>query len=372
MWDYFIKLDDKTVKCKLCSKEYTYHSSTTMMSSHIASKHPQPSSSQSTMEDFTMEPRHCDDLRAEKITELIVRLITEDIMPISVVEWNDFRELMAFIEPEYTVPCRQTITTRMEGRYREIAAALRKILCKAKKVALTTDAWTGLTTESYVTITAHYFEDWTVKSAILQTRAMPERHTAENMATVLQAAVDSWGIANKVDVLVHDNATNIVSANSRYLAWESHRCFAHTLQLAINDGFNEVGAITSAVGAAARLVSHFHHSTVATQALKKKQQDQNLPDHRLIQHVKTRWNSTYDMFERVLEQRWAITAVLSDREVTKLSEARTLEPVDANWHIMEEMLPVLRSLKCATTAVCGEKDVSISTVYPITATLLSR
>ena len=269
------------------------------------------------------------------------------------------------------MPCRQTITTRMEGRYHEIAAALRKILCKAKKVALTTDAWTGLTTESYATITAHYFESWTVKSAILQTRAMPERHTAENMANVLQAAVESWGIADKVDVCVHDNATNIVLANSRYLEWESHRCFAHTLQLAIDDGF-KVGAITSAVWAAARLVSHFHHSTAATQALKMKQQDQNLPDHRLIQHVKTRWNSIYDMFERLLEQRWAITAVLSDREVTKLSDARTLEPVDTNWHIMEEMLPVLKSLKGATTAVCGEKDVWISTVYPITATLLSR
>jgi len=320
---------------------------------------------------FTVNPRRCDDLRAEKITALTAKMIAEDILPIQFIEGKGFRELMALLEPEYTVPCRQTMTKRLEGMYSETAATLRKILSQANKVALTTDAWTGLTTESYVTITAHYFEGWDVKSAVLQTRAMPERHTAENMANVLQAAVESWGIADKVDVCVHDNATNIVLANSQYTKWESHRCFAHTLQLAINDGFKLV-AISSAVGAAARLVSHFHHSTVATVALKRKQHDQNLPDHRLIQHVKTRWNSIYDMFERLLEQRWAVAAVLSDREVTKLSDARTLELADANWHVMEELLPVLHSLKIATTKVSGEKEVSISVVYPITATLLSR
>ncbi|KAL3048788.1 hypothetical protein OYC64_008294 [Pagothenia borchgrevinki] len=39
---------------------------------------------------------------------------------------------------------------------------------------------------------------------------------------------------------------------------------------------------------------------------------------------------------------------------------------------MEEMLPVLRSLKCATTALCGESGVSSSMIYPVTATLLTK
>lgn len=39
---------------------------------------------------------------------------------------------------------------------------------------------------------------------------------------------------------------------------------------------------------------------------------------------------------------------------------------------MEELIPVLHSLKCATTALCGESGVSISMVYPVTATLISK
>ena len=40
----------------------------------------------------------------------------------------------------------------------------------------------------------------------------------------------------------------------------------------------------------------------------------------LMQDVNTRWNSTYYMIEHLVEQRWHITAVLSDHTVTKASD----------------------------------------------------
>uniref|UniRef100_H3AF17 HAT C-terminal dimerisation domain-containing protein n=1 Tax=Latimeria chalumnae TaxID=7897 RepID=H3AF17_LATCH len=243
-------------------------------------------------------------------------------------------------------------------------------LAIAEKVAITTDLWTALNTESYVTITCHFIRRWKMESVVLQTRAMPERHTAENLADMLNTAAETWNLKGKITACVHDNASNIVLANTVLLEWELNPCFAHNLQLAINDGF-KVSSINCMVGAASRLISHFHCSTVATQALKLKQQ-QNLPQHHLMQYCKMQWNSINDMFERLQEQRWAIAAVLSDRSFTKLAEARTLELTDDNWQIIEELLPVLRSLKCATTALCGKSEVLISMVYPITTTLLSK
>ena len=199
---------------------------------------------------------------------------------------------------------------------------------------------------------------------------MSERHTAGNLSIVLTNATDQWGLAGKVSACVHDNASNMVLANTG-LEWDSQPCFAHTLQLAINDGF-KLNQINHVVSSGNRLVSHFHHSTVATESLKQKQQQQNLPEHKLVQFCRTRWNSIHDMFERLLEQRWAVSAVLSDRTVTQLSDTRTLEQTDDSWTVMEELLPVLHSLKCATTALCGESGVSISMIYPVTATLLSK
>lgn len=196
---------------------------------------------------------------------------------------------------------------------------------------------------------------------------MPERHTAENLANVLSTATDDWGLCGKITACVHDNASNMVLANTEWSEWDSQPCFAHTLQLATNDGF-KLQPINHATASASRLVSHFHHSTTATQALKQKQKLQNVPDHKLVQYCRTRWNSIHDMLERLLEQRWAISAVLSDRAFTKLSDTRTLELTDDSWGDMEELLPVLHSLEFATTAFCGESGVSISMVYPVTAT----
>ena len=70
---------------------------------------------------------------------------------------------------QITVPCRQTMTVRLEKMYSEATASLREILSLTEKVAITTGAWTALTTEAYAygTETFHVFTDWVVQSAIL-------------------------------------------------------------------------------------------------------------------------------------------------------------------------------------------------------------
>ncbi|XP_053571595.1 E3 SUMO-protein ligase ZBED1-like [Bombina bombina] len=304
------------------------------------------------------------------MSTLIANMVAKDMLPLSFVEGEGFWELIKYVEPKYTVPARKTITTRLEKMHVDSASSVRNTLAKVETAALTTDAWTALTTESYVTITCHFIKDGKMKSVVLQTRAMPERHTAENLANVLNTAVDHWDLRGKITACVHDNASNIVLANSA-LEWESNPCFAHTLQLAVNNGI-KLGVIQHVVGAASRLVSHFHHSTTATQALKMKQKQQSLPEHCLVQYCRTRWNSIYDMFKRLLELRWAVVAVLSDRVYTMLTDTRTLDLADDSWVAIEELPPVLSSLKCATTALCRESEVSISMIYPVTATLLSK
>ncbi|KAJ8342717.1 hypothetical protein SKAU_G00326450 [Synaphobranchus kaupii] len=275
---------------------------------------------------------------------------------------------MECVEPDYKVPSRKTVTARMESEYEKMATELKWKMQRAENIAITSDGWTALTTESYLTITCHFVAEGKMVSAVLQTRAMEERHTAENLAEHLKAATQEWGLLGKVIACVHDNATNIVVANHRLLEWESVPCFAHTLQLAINDGFKAT-AISRLIGTCARLVGHFHHSTVATVALRKKQEQQELPRHKLIQPCNTRWNSVNDMLERLHEQRWAVTAVLSDRTVTKLGDAKTLELTDDNWKIIENLLPVLNSLKTFAMQFPGDKvwyyESDIKTVIPV-------
>ncbi|XP_077086297.1 E3 SUMO-protein ligase ZBED1-like [Siphateles boraxobius] len=360
VWDHFNRKGEDEVTCKICCAVLKYSSSTSTMQYHLRSKHQQASSDEG-----------CDARRSEEITQRICSMVVKDTLPISVVCGEGFQELLGYIEPNYEIPSRCTITRRIEARFEERKKSLKSQLESTKCVALTTDCWTALTTESYITITCHYIdEDWQVNSAVLLTQSMPSRHTAENLAAKLIDAVETWGLNGKVSACVHDNARNIVAANSpKRVNWESVPCFAHTLQLAVNDGFNVF--VHRVIVAAGRLVRHFNHSTPACKALEDKQSQMKLPKHQLIQSCKTRWNSVCDMFGRLLEQRWAVTAVLSDRTVTRLQDARTLEIRDEHWQIMEEIAPVLETLKCATTIMSSEKNVSISNIYPITFSLLN-
>lgn len=237
-------------------------------------------------------------------------------------------------------------------------------------VAITTDAWTSTTTDNYITITCHYIKDWTMKSLVLQTRSFVERHTAVNLSQMLKTAVEDWGLRGKVVACVHDNAANIVLANSRqYVPWQSVLCFAHTLQLAVNDGMATV-EIDGVVDACNRLVAHFHRSALATQSLREKQTSLQMPQHRLIQSCKTRWNSACHMFGRLHEQRQAVSAVLADRAITKLKDEQKFALERSQWQIIEDIIPVLEALKCATTALSGEKNISSSVTLPVTHGLL--
>lgn len=65
-------------------------------------------------------------------------------------------------------------------------------------------------------------------------------------------------------------------------------------------------------------------------------------------------------------------AVLSDCSVTKLTDARTLELRDEYWQLMEDVAPVLKALKCATTVMSTETEVSISNTHPIAFSMIHK
>ena len=78
-------------------------------------------------------------------------------------------------------------------------------------------------------------------------------------------------------------------------------CFTHTIQLGVQKAM-DLPEMSKAIGRAKRLVSHFNHSCKSSYVLRCKQQDLKHDKQCLIQCVPTRWNSTYDMIERILKQ----------------------------------------------------------------------
>lgn len=106
------------------------------------------------------------------------------------------------------------------------------------------------------------------------------------------------------------------------------------------------------LGRVRRIVSFCHRTTTVAHILESKQEMLHLPKHTLINDVTTRWNSSYDMLERYIEQRAAVFSALRENALKKNKDIPTLS--DQDVRIAEEVIEVFKPLKTLTTLMSTE------------------
>lgn len=299
-------------------------------------------------------------------------MCARDLRPLSIVNGVGFRNFVHSLDPTYVVPSHTTMKNYTNYYYGSLKQTVATELQSQSSLAFTTDTWTSCATEGYLTLTAHFIDSmWQLRYYVLATIEVKDHHTGENLANEIKCIVEDFGISNTpVSGITTDNAANMVTMTT-HLDWPHIRCFAHTLQLSVKAGL-KIKEISSAAAAARKLVGHFKRSSLASNELKSRQRQLDLPEHSLLQDVPTRWNATYIMFERLIEQRLAIFAVLHNNTITSPSDARILELPDQVWKVIEDLVPVLKPLQVATTTISGTSFPTLSMVYPIVIGLLKN
>ena len=312
--------------------------------------------------------------RATAIHKAVGRYIAADLKPLSTVESKAFKQLIQELDGRYKLPGRTYFSnTVLPELYQETKQSVVECIQQAPVVALTTDGWTSRATQSYITITAHVIDaEWKMHNFVLQTRMIAESHTGMNIAEVLNAAIEEWGVQrdNQPIPIVTDNAANIGTAVQESKLLAPHvGCFAHVLNLACHSAL-KVNTVSRLLGRVRRIVTFFHRSSTAAALLVKKQKLLQLPEHKLIMDVATRWNSAYDMIERYLEQQAAVMAVLTQSDIRR--NARDICTLsDDDITNLEELVTVLKPLSTVTALLCDAGRPTISLVLPLKDRLLS-
>ncbi|XP_046559440.1 E3 SUMO-protein ligase ZBED1-like [Haliotis rubra] len=296
--------------------------------------------------------------------------IARDLRPCSTVENDSFVELLRVLEPKYNVPGRTYFTGKVVPElYKECKMEVENGLRKATAVAITTDGWTSRAPESYITVPCHYISgDWKLVNNVLQTNAIYESHTGANVGEILSDAVKEWKLERSEPVVcVTDNAANMTVA-VKEAGLKHVKCFAHTINLASQKGL-KVDTVFRVLSKVRRIVGFFHRSSTATALLREKQKMLQLPEHKLIQDVCTRWNSSFDMIDRFIEQQPAILAVLMSKQVRKPEKDLGLS--DTELCNAEDLVGILKPMKTITTILCDEKHPTISLIFPLKEKILN-
>ena len=301
--------------------------------------------------------------KRKTIDEAVFKMIVKDMQPISVVEDEGFQSLLHVLNPRYQLPSRKSTMRMLPEAYNKKVGEIKKEISQVSHVALTSDLWTSRTTESYITITCHFLSaTWQLRSLVLETLKFNLNHTAEHIADALLKVAENWDISSKVVAIVTDNASNIVAA-VKITGWTHVPCFAHTLNLVVSEAIKSDENVTDLKKRCKQIVTFFHQSVKVAEKLKEVQCQIKLPEHKLIQEVDTRWNSTFYMFERIVEQHQAITTALC------LSNRNDLCLSAADVKLLEESLSVLQPFEAATREISAEQYVSISKAIPLARSL---
>ncbi|XP_039302645.1 E3 SUMO-protein ligase ZBED1 isoform X3 [Solenopsis invicta] len=296
----------------------------------------------------------------------IALMIAIDLQPYSFVEDSGFLSLIHELDARYKVPCKKTFTEKIiPGIFEEASIKLKNILINIDWLSLTTDLWTSINSESYITLTCHFLYENELKSCVLDTSVMMGQHTAKDIACHIQTILDHWTITkNKIVCITTDNGSDVKAACT-ILQIRNLPCYAHTLNLVIKDAIKENKDFDAIVKKCSDIVTFFKRSNKAMKVLNNEQVTLGrkvplkvLKD--VLKDVETRWNSTYIMLDRLIEIGDALTIALS-----KSAKAPSiLMPEEKD--VITEALLVLKPFKDITEKMSGDKYVTASLIIPMT------
>lgn len=130
-------------------------------------------------------------------------------------------------------------------------------------------------------------------------------------------------------------------------------CFAHTLNLIVKKSLHKIYDIRVVREKSRRLITYFKLSSATKDKLTELKSILGLSCHKQKLEVETRWNSTYEMFQRLHELRSAIVLVISNLKIhfEKL--------IDVVREVIGKMMPMLKPFLLAMAEMSAEKTVTV-------------
>ncbi|KAJ4932818.1 hypothetical protein JOQ06_029660, partial [Pogonophryne albipinna] len=128
--------------------------------------------------------------------------------PFATVDSKGFREMCKALNPKYSPPSRSYLSDTLIPTWYGIEKA--NVISEIKdepKLAITSDGWTSLSQDHYLTVTVHYTIQGILKQKVLHTRAVYKSQTGEVVAEEISDILKDFVIEpSKIVAVTVDNA----------------------------------------------------------------------------------------------------------------------------------------------------------------------
>jgi hypothetical protein len=340
IWNYFSWNRDNTgIICNICEKPYSSSTGVSTIKGHFAKYHKNEWEQIELQNILPIKPFELygikDENKIAAISSILLRWIICYQLPFSIVEDDDFKTLIAALNPLYKLPSRQTISIKIQSIYEKQCESIKEYFKNHNsKVSLTTDVWTACTNQAYMSITLHWIDnEWKMHRILLDLIPLHERHTGTILANTIYTTINYFGLGEKIIAVTTDNASNmnVFGREFTQLLLNNHgntlfrhiRCAAHILNLIVKDGLNEAGL---SIKKAREFMITIRSSQVLFEELKDifdmKKRNFLVPEI----DVTTRWNSTYMMIEKLRKIR-----DMTDILVVSNPLLNNIYPNDDDW-----------------------------------------
>ncbi|KAM8972088.1 zinc finger BED domain-containing protein 4 [Pelodytes ibericus] len=284
---------------------------------------------------------------AKKITSLVAEMIALDLQPYSFVNHVGFNRLLEYLQPQYALPPASYFsTTAIPDMYENVKQIISSHLKEAEGgvIHFTAGIWMSSQTREYLTLTAHWVTfDSSLRpqssdyhcQALLHVSQIDCDYNGISIQKHLEYLWESWitSFGLKMGITVTDNHSIGKTLNES--EHSSVQCFGHTVDLIVNEAIKSQRMIQNLLSIARKICERVHRSTKAKEKLAELQKEYGLPPHPLIQDVPSKWNTSFHMLERLIEQKRAIDEMSIECNFRELISCDQWEVIQSVCHALK-------------------------------------
>ena len=334
------------------------------------------------------------------------------LRPFSIVEDRLLKEVITFatsMSGHLTLPSRNTNRKNLMEEADKMKEVIKEdISVNCSFFSSTSDMWSSRTMKAFMAVTIQFLTDeFIMRSYTLEVKPVLGKHTGDMIKSEMESSFSKWGLdASKLSMLLRDSGSNMVKACNDW-GIRHFSCVAHSLHLVVgpflvfkkgektttqndstveenidDDGFSDefnsdyasedvILEVRNIVQDVRKFCSFVKNSTKCVEKLQSIQKELTDSELKIKLDVKTRWNSTLSMINRVLQLMQPINDFIAfykspqGKKEFKGNKTTMVDITPMKWAILQGLVYLLTSFARGTEILSGEKYPTFVSALPV-------